>query len=1473
MVTIRTSNHQPTTTHTNQRRNQNPQYSSRPQRLPRRSTPYYDQPTPITITCPSEPRCPPPTTQPAITPATTQRNQPPTHTSGATRTNDSNENTRSKRPRLDDRVDTYMDNNTLPEAALPFYGDFRGTWWNAQALFASDATLQTNKHRHAWSLLAKVDFTGFAETHSTIGHTTAASLPDSAKFFWSHGPTRWQAGVGLAVKHTFLRNFNTTDDSSWQEIAPGRAAKLSLRGSSGALDIYVCYLPTGSQTENEKLHIINKLRDCLAPNDTVLSILMGDWNFVMETEDRLCLRTMEFTGRADKPLARNFQAVLDNYQLHELEQPAYTHENTTAHSKIDRIYINHHVADQLDREFSAATLPRTKLSTHKPITFARKSRPPQANDQAAAQFPSYILHHNQWKRNLHLNYHDRLFNDADAHNPLRRLELLKQSMWDVASTLQHDTPPQANTTDDKLSWTMIFIRAAETINIRRMERAAAAYPFITTLIQAGDPNARIHPNFQALRDHAKDLAHQQLTDELLQTQRYDDLQDQGAQHRKKQQLITRLTRLIPGTTNNIGAILTDNDDLATTPTAIAEALKKHWEPIFRHKPTDSQILHDWLSNTTNFHDPTTSTQVQRTDRQPRPRLTSPTTSRSTSPASSDSSSGSRPRASTQSNDLRANASQENIPQNHYSRGRNAPRTNHTRPNFPNSAEDWRIRRKDINKAIKMSGHSAPGPDGIPYLAWKHSGELASQVLQDAAAALQSNEATTYLQRMHGDDIRPDGHNFNLGLLICLGKKPHSEHPEHGQVYRPESTRPLSIVNTDNRLLANAARLRWEPLLNPWVSPQQQGFLRQRSILKNVLDIDFASMTTALTNNKGALVLFDFASAFPSMSQEYMFELLTSLGVPPNALNMIRALYHNNKCTIQTNGVQIDGFNMSTGVRQGCPLSPLLYAICAEILIERIRMEIPSAIVRAYADDTAVLLQDLWRDTPILAKIFADFGSMSNLHLNLNKTVIIPLFPQPALATVKKTLTRLIPNWSAVQFAYSARYLGFILGPGADDQSWKDPTNKFLQRAQAWSDRQIGLHCTLTCYNVFALPVLTYIAQLLAPPQQTLQAESTALQKIAPGPYNWISNSDLVWLRHLTGHPRSVASLAITGQAAQTRVRVWDPACADHEPDPGTPLEQCGVAITTTTSTEMATHSDLSLPNNLSTTSTFAQRAKYLRHLITAPDELYTRAHWRDWFKHSMLLTLDSNLNDVQLQIGSVRTLMARHITTNTTEQWRRIRRKFQSWVYAALHQQNAPDVHTRFTHKLDRWNLHSTTHPLHDHLSPIQRTPNWQARCSHQRLKTLAKLTTPRVHAAAYGAIWNRWCTLRRFQQRGHCRLCQLPHTEDSIEHYPFCTIIKRIATARLHLHHATQVNIHTFTLTNPFLRTQEQLIRAALLIYATYRALNHQRRSETPLNSEELHHAMSQWVVEGARGHTRTCRALASAWTGEAGNPLPRIQ
>ena len=63
----------------------------------------------------------------------------------------------------------------------------------------------------------------------------------------------------------------------------------------------------------------------------------------------------------------------------------------------------------------------------------------------------------------------------------------------------------------------------------------------------------------------------------------------------------------------------------------------------------------------------------------------------------------------------------------------------------------------------------PGPDGIPYIAWRQSGQLAIRALWEAADALQSTSGENSLHELN-DGSDPDGHDFNLGTLVCLGKK-------------------------------------------------------------------------------------------------------------------------------------------------------------------------------------------------------------------------------------------------------------------------------------------------------------------------------------------------------------------------------------------------------------------------------------------------------------------------------------------------------------------------------------------------------------------------------------------------------------------------------------------------------------------------------------------------------------------------------
>ena len=312
--------------------------------------------------------------------------------------------------------------------------------------------------------------------------------------------------------------------------------------------------------------------------------------------------------------------------------------------------------------------------------------------------------------------------------------------------------------------------------------------------------------------------------------------------------------------------------------------------------------------------------------------------------------------------------------------------------------------------------------------------VGSVALWEVAKLLETTQAQEKLTDAYWDECTHGGHNYNLGNLVCLAKKPAGCDEHVGEFYTPADTRPLSIVNCDNRIVANTARVRWETHLQDWVLNHQQGFLPGRSIIANLLDTDTACMEKALRCPDAACILFDFKAAFPSVSQQYIIEVLRNIGLPPCAINFVHSLYDRSSCKLLFHGTTYDGFSMDAGVRQGCPLSPLLYAIVAEVLLDRIEKECPDMLVRAYADDTAVVTTDFQRDAPKLQRIFEEFGRISGLHLNGSKSVVIPL-SVGTLDAFRTRLTDVVPDWNNMMVAYSGTYLGFSVGPQKKDQSW------------------------------------------------------------------------------------------------------------------------------------------------------------------------------------------------------------------------------------------------------------------------------------------------------------------------------------------------------------------------------------------------------------------------------------------------------
>ena len=149
-------------------------------------------------------------------------------------------------------------------------------------------------------------------------------------------------------------------------------------------------------------------------------------------------------------------------------------------------------------------------------------------------------------------------------------------------------------------------------------------------------------------------------------------------------------------------------------------------------------------------------------------------------------------------------------------------------------------------------------------------------------------------------------------------------------------------------------------------------------------------TAALCADDPGAVFYDFSAAFPSVCHEFLVRRLRAVGIPSSVANLVCCLYWGDGCRLSVGGACHMGFRVRAGIRQGCPLSPLLFAVVVDPLPRKLRREHDSAEFRAYADDIASVMTSLRRALPNLLQCFGRFADTSSVRLNMAKVVIIPL---------------------------------------------------------------------------------------------------------------------------------------------------------------------------------------------------------------------------------------------------------------------------------------------------------------------------------------------------------------------------------------------------------------------------------------------------------------------------------------------------
>lgn len=275
-------------------------------------------------------------------------------------------------------------------------------------------------------------------------------------------------------------------------------------------------------------------------------------------------------------------------------------------------------------------------------------------------------------------------------------------------------------------------------------------------------------------------------------------------------------------------------------------------------------------------------------------------------------------------------------------------------------------------------------------------------------------------------------------------------PKKGDLTEIKNWRPVSLLCSDYKILSKVLANRLSKIMNEVIHPDQTYCVPKRSIFDNISLIrDIYDVSKSLNIDAG-LISLDQEKAFDRVEHVYLWETLKAFGFSKKCIDIIKVLYSDVESILKVNGGLCTPFKVFRGVRQGCPLSGMLYSLAIEPFLEQVRKNVQgfsvpmfgkSISLSAYADDVLVFVNQP-NDVKVLMSILDDFRKLSSAKVNLEKSEAIQIgdwkrgcFPLPPGLVWKKG---------------GFKYLGFFLGDEVTVQkNWEGIIEKVKGRLEKW----------------------------------------------------------------------------------------------------------------------------------------------------------------------------------------------------------------------------------------------------------------------------------------------------------------------------------------------------------------------------------------------------------------------------------------
>ncbi|XP_057795996.1 uncharacterized protein LOC131012095 [Salvia miltiorrhiza] len=354
--------------------------------------------------------------------------------------------------------------------------------------------------------------------------------------------------------------------------------------------------------------------------------------------------------------------------------------------------------------------------------------------------------------------------------------------------------------------------------------------------------------------------------------------------------------------------------------------------------------------------------------------------------------------------------------------------------------------EEITAAVfSMDSDSSPGPDGFSGKFFQVGWEI---IKHDIWAAVHAFFRKSYL---------PSGCNSSTLILI----------PKKENVISVSDLRPIVLSNFLFKIISKVLASRLSRIADFYVSQNQFGFISGRSIHDCILmgSEGFNCMKRTGRGQNMACKI-DIRKAFDTLRWGFLMNVLKVMGFDVRFIDWIRIILTSARLSILYNGKLYGYFGCSRGVRQGDPLSPILFGIAEDVLSALFRNCVtsghltPMTMTRSqffpthllYADDILVFCKASVRNAKTIKKILDYYSWISGQTCSSEKSHIY--FSAKVHAVTKRSILR---DLNFVNGVAPFTYLGVPIFDGRVRASYFRPIHdRILAKFSRWRGRLLSM---------------------------------------------------------------------------------------------------------------------------------------------------------------------------------------------------------------------------------------------------------------------------------------------------------------------------------------------------------------------------------------------------------------------------------